>query len=235
LSHRGRRADRNAAATRSGEGTTGDAIRLLEEGRGVDGRPFLLFLNDMDAHVPYLRPADYRQRFRPLRPLCSWGGYQSLATAVMSGTRQVRPNERQDFEADYDAGIAHIDRGMPHLFDRLRQPGLFDNSLSIVTADHGEMFGESGIVGHGAGLLPGDVQVPHLLKYPFQRETATVEHTVSGADILPAVLASVGLEAPSGVRVGSRQLGSVLRWVYYDSHYTSGIRTFQGDGEFPCK
>jgi len=183
--------------TRAAEDVTGEAVRLLRSAGGGNGGPFFLFLNYMDAHVPYQPPEDFRRRFGPPRPPFSLRRYAALESEVLSGTRHVTPDERRELEADYDAGIAYIDHNLRYLFDELRQLDLFDNSLILVTADHGEMFGESDIVGHCAGLFPELVHVPLLVKYPGQRHAATVEHAVSGADILPTVLAAVGLKPAS--------------------------------------
>ena len=185
--------------TRTAADVTTETLRLLREAGGKNAGPFFLFLNYMDAHVPYLPPEEYRRKFGPPRPRFSSSRYAVLSSEVLSGSRHVEPNERTDLEADYDAGIAYIDDQLRHLFDQLRQLELFDGSLIIVTSDHGEMFGTSDIVGHCAGLFPELVHVPLLVKYPFQRGTATVEYTVSGADLLPTVLASVGLQAPADV------------------------------------
>ena len=187
---------------------TGEAVGLLRDAGGGNAAPFFLFLNYMDAHDPYVAPEEYRLKFGPPRPPFSLSRYGTLRSEVLSRTRHVRPEERRDLEADYDAGIAYIDDNLRYLFDELRQLGLYDSSLIIVTSDHGEMFGKSDIVGHRAGLFPELVHVPLLVKYPGQRRAATVEHAVSGADVLPTVLAAVGLTPPSRLD-GHSLLGEV--------------------------
>jgi arylsulfatase A-like enzyme len=184
---------------RSAEDITREAVRGLPDTRRADATPFFLFLNYMDAHDPYFPPDDYKRKYGAPRPPFSMSAYVTLRTECMAGTRHVSSEERQDLEADYDAGIAYIDDNLRELFDELRQRGLFDSSMIIVTSDHGEMFGESDIVGHALGLFPELVHVPLLVKYPSQRQTETVDHTVSGADILPTVLAAVGLQAVSSL------------------------------------
>ena len=183
---------------RTAASITGEASRLLGDIRRTGTEPCFLFLNYMDAHIPYMPPDAYRRRFGPARPWFSWTRYQAMESAVLSGDRAVRPDEQQALEADYDAGIAFIDDHLGRLFGDLRRLGFLDNSLVIVTSDHGEMFGSSGVVGHGAGLFTDLVHVPLLVKYPGQREPVTVREVVSLADLLPTVLETVGLasEAP---------------------------------------
>jgi arylsulfatase A-like enzyme len=182
---------------RRADDITAEALELLIETKGVAATPFFLFLNYMDAHDPYAPPRPYRQRFGGPRPSFSVRRYAALTTDVLAGKRHVRPEERQELEADYDAGIAYIDHSLHELFEQLRQRHLFDSSLIVVTADHGEMFGESDIVGHGAGLYPELVHVPLLIKYPGQHDSRTDARTVSGVDILATVLATVKPNAPT--------------------------------------
>jgi arylsulfatase A-like enzyme len=184
---------------RSAGDITDRAARLLQGAGGPDAAPFFLFLNYMDAHIPYLPPDRYRQKFGEPGPRFSWGKYRSMESAVLAGARELTPEERRNLEADYDAGIAYIDDSVRRIFDELRRLGLFDDTMVIVTSDHGEMFGEAGIIGHGAGLLPELVHVPLLVKYPGQREAATVDDVVSGTDIFPTVMAAAGLKATSQV------------------------------------
>jgi arylsulfatase A-like enzyme len=106
---------------------------------GLDGRPFFAFLNYFDAHRGYWAPPEVRARFDRASP----GGRD-----------------------DYDAAIAYLDMETRALFDALDTRGLLDNTLIIVTSDHGELFGEHGRSGHASNVYHDVLRVPLLMRYP---------------------------------------------------------------------
>lgn len=120
-------------------------------------RPFFAFLNYFDAHEPYLPPDPFATKF---------------------GSSQPRPNPRHSLEWNwapseiqletnaYDGSIAYLDHQIGALLDELKSRGLLDNTLVIITGDHGEEFGEHGIVDHGYSVYLPSLQVPLLISYP---------------------------------------------------------------------
>jgi arylsulfatase A-like enzyme len=101
-------------------------------------RPFFAFLNFLDAHDPYPPPPPYDTRF------------------------SKHPTARDS----YDAAIAYLDSRLQALFAELADRGVLDNTLVVVTGDHGEHFGEWGLVGHGNSVYPPVMQVPLLMRFP---------------------------------------------------------------------
>ena len=66
----------------------------------------------------------------------------------------------------YDGAIASIDQEIGRLLDELRRRGVLDNTIVIVTSDHGEQFGEHGLNGHGNSLYLPLLRVPLVIRYP---------------------------------------------------------------------
>jgi arylsulfatase A-like enzyme len=124
-------------------------------------KPFFAFLNFMDAHIPYTAPDSFRYRFRSpvVRPLSPWAW--STSPPVRLTPADLRP--KQDM---YDGSIAYLDSQLGQLFRELDRRGLLDNTLVIVTSDHGEEFAEHGAVDHGSTLYRFSLQVPLLLRLP---------------------------------------------------------------------
>lgn len=144
--------------------------------------PFFLFLNYFDPHAPYAPPGEYTRRFLP---------------------RGVAPDPRSRRQASalYDAEIRYMDDELGRLFLWLRERGLFQRTLVVVTADHGELLGERGEWGHERFLWEPLVRVPLLVKpagpsRPGRRET----EPVSLVDVLPFVLGQLGLATPASVQ-----------------------------------
>jgi len=110
---------------------------------------FFLFLNYFDPHNPYEPPEGFAKAFLP-------GG------KTLSKTGSFLKRQR----ALYDAEILYMDHYIGHLIDNLKSWDLYNNTLFIVTADHGELLGEHGKFFHGHYLYQEELHVPLLVKYP---------------------------------------------------------------------
>ncbi len=93
-----------------------------------------------------------------------------------------------------------MDWALGNLVDQLKQRGLDDNTLLIITADHGESFGERAMVGHALSVYQEMVHVPLLIKYPGKNIPEVVDNSVSLADLMPTILAVLGYPAPKNVQ-----------------------------------
>src|SRR5439155_252101 len=97
----------------------------------------------------------------------------------------------------YDGAITYTDAELGRLFDRLRELDLFDRSLIIVTADHGEQFYDHGLWRHSNSLYQALLHVPLLVKYPNQHTPAVVDEPVASIDIMPTILRALGQGCPT--------------------------------------
>ncbi|MDA1259152.1 MAG: sulfatase [Planctomycetota bacterium] len=149
-----------------------------------DGRPFLLFAHYYDAHGP----------FKPAEP---WRAAALAAEA--SAFPRAADASVQDEMTLYRAEIAQVDALFGELRARLEQadPGL-QNTLILLTSDHGECFGEGGIVlNHTASLYEATQHVPMVLRLPAAVGAGTrILATATHLDIVPTFLAAAGA-APS--------------------------------------
>jgi arylsulfatase A-like enzyme len=96
----------------------------------------------------------------------------------------------------YDASINWVDRNVAAVLTYLEKNGLFENTLVVIAADHGEGFREHGLEGHARSLYQEVTRVPLILALPFRLEKGVVvEPLVRNVDIWPTVLDLVGLPA----------------------------------------
>ena len=123
---------------------------------------------------------------------------------------QLTDEQRAAYVARYDAEIRYMDRHLGRLLAALRSLERYDASLIIVTSDHGETFGEHGLMEHGRWLYEEVLRVPLIVHFPGGKGAGTsVDAPVSLVDLLPLIAAEVGLELPDeveGVPVGEREL-----------------------------
>lgn len=166
-------------------------FRWLDE-RGDGDAPFFLFVNYLDAHRPYdVAPAEgeapYPAAQDPFETL------DALIERVM--VRGEAPGELGALVVEqYDRALRNLDRELGRLFDGLRARGLFDDALVVVTSDHGEYFGEHGLVEHSKDVYDAALAVPLIVKRPRQRRGETVARPASLVDLPRLVLAELPAE-----------------------------------------
>ena len=128
--------------------------------------------------------------------------------------------------APYDAEVAYTDAMLGRLFDRLRQAGVLDRAVIVVTADHGEALGDHGERTHGLFAYDATLAVPLIVSGPGVRP-GVVDLPVGHVDLLPTLAALAGLPAPAGV--DGHSLTEALpadRSVYFealDANLTRGL------------
>ncbi len=173
-----------------------EAFQLLDQEK-AGSRPFFLFLNYMDAHEPYFPPAPYDLKYPGKDVTMTVERYWPIEFRALSGTRPYTDQDRRRDESQYDGAIAYIDAELGALFAKLKQLSLYDNSIIVVTSDHGQSFGEKGLVGHGSSVYQEQVHVPLIVKYPGVTYAKVEDALVSHVDLLPTILESLGYETGS--------------------------------------
>jgi arylsulfatase len=195
-------------------GLVDQALALLDEAAGPSQ---FLFLHLFDAHSPYSPPGDFIGRFGS-RP----EDISGLHAMIESRTPPASETSVAEARALYDGEIAYLDGELGRFFAGLRERGLYDTSLIVVTSDHGEAFFERGHWEHGQpwrgdgpGLHQEIVHVPLLVKRPGAREGAIVEDVVSQMDVFPTLLEAAGsrIETPWARSLFGRGGGARRDWV----------------------
>jgi arylsulfatase A-like enzyme len=171
-------------------------ISILEE-PAIRSRSLFLFVNYMDAHAPYVSTPPYNTMFLGADKTLDYPRQKVLERDFLQNGHRLSESQRARLEAQYDGGLASQDASFGQLIDLLKSRGIYDRALIIVTADHGEAFGERGMMEHGVGVSEDQVHVPLVIKYPNQVTAAVVKQPVSHVDLLPTILDVVGYPAPT--------------------------------------
>ncbi len=159
----------------------------------TEPRPFFAFLNYMDVHGPYLPPPPFAGRFGGSR---THVGKTIALGAVTDETELPPPELLRDWTNQYDESILSLDAGIGALLQELERRGQLDNTVVVLTSDHGESFGEHGLIYHGNGLHRDQVHVPLVIRYPQAVPAGVRESRAVGIHQIPAtVLALAGVPA----------------------------------------
>jgi arylsulfatase A-like enzyme len=157
-------------ACRPGRKDATDVLGPLQDWIAGGGeRPFFAAANLIDAHTPYQPPEPFAQRFSSGTPRSGWarllGRLGRLVGRQLPAPGPPVPERVRRFEA-YEGTIAYLDHQLGRLFDDLQRSGVLRNTLVILTADHGEEFGEHGTFLHGRSLYWPVIHVPLVVWLP---------------------------------------------------------------------
>jgi arylsulfatase A-like enzyme len=152
-------------------------------------RPFLAFLNYYDAHTPYVPPPTSSVRFG-LRPQ-SIHDDLLLRDGIHIDDKRTTPREIQLARDNYDDCVAYLDGQLARLFADLDAAGELENTVVIVTSDHGEAFGEHGMFGHTTSIYQPVIHVPLVIAGPgVESKNQRISGAVSLSEI-PATIAAL--------------------------------------------
>ena len=181
------------------------AFKWLEKNHD---QPFFLFINYFDAHRPYIPPPAYNGYFgetdksilmqdNPRGDISYITAETNLVVSVVKGSHQLIPEEKECVVSRYDGEIRYLDHCLGLLLEKLKALRVYDNTLIIITADHGEAFGEHEQMYHGVTLYEEVLHVPLMIKYPSTSpRKGVVEKRVSLVDLLPTVLSFLNYPIP---------------------------------------
>lgn len=150
--------------------------------------PFFVFLHFWDVHAPYMPHAEHVERWSP-----GYAGRIDVLTheLVDEFNRPGMPANGDDVDrvrALYDNEISFVDHHLGQLWAVLRKLGLMDNTIIVLTSDHGDELMEHAF-GHGQALYDPEVHVPLIVRYPPKISAGQrVQQVVSSVDILPTIL-----------------------------------------------
>lgn len=155
------------------------------------GKPVFLWLHYMDTHYPYLPQKE---------PQVELNGHAISREENLRLNQRVRENAALSPEALaqvsglYDAAVRQLDAKVAELFDFLKRTALYDSSLIVFTADHGEEFMDHGDLQHKSKLYDELIHVPLMVKQPRQSQHYARSDLVSLLQIAPSILACLGIE-----------------------------------------
>lgn len=165
-------------------------------GACAEDTPFFLFANILAPHFPWTIPPAMMPRgegFSAKYLLKSDFVTLKKQWEFNSGKRQFSETHRRVWRQLYDAAVRHVDREVGRFLDRLRRLKGWENTIVVVTADHGELMGDyRDIVGHMLCLHDNLIHVPLIVRHPEYPAGLEVEGVVQTLDLYPSVLEWAG-------------------------------------------
>jgi len=197
---------------RSPEGVIQKALERIDRA----DRPLFLFLYIMDPHSDYRSPEPFNSLFDPGyrgKEAVEMGKVASFEEETLMGLDE---RDIRHLVALYDGEIAYADSQVGRLVAWLRERDRLDDTLLVLTSDHGEEFLEHGGVQHGYTLYNEVIRVPLILRYPpgIPEGTVIEDRIIQSLDVAPTVLDLAGIEKPADMQ--GRSLVPLIRGIEPD-------------------
>ncbi len=170
--------------------------------RQGDSAPFFMFVNLNAPHLPYTPPnpflTDFAKHYTGLEQLNRLASIKGM-WEFLAGKIQLSENDYQVLHSLYDGEIAYADNCVKEIITALRETGDYENTMIIITSDHGENIGEHGLIDHLLSMYDTTLHVPLVIKYPADIPAPPSQHIsgmVSLIDIFPTVARICGCKIP---------------------------------------
>lgn len=188
-----------------------ETMEGLKAGGELDRHPLYLQLDIFDPHQPFSIPAGFEERERELRQVVglpeTYKEVQARNFARAATEPEITdiyrrywgiydPQTLVDYRVAYALQMELVDHVIGMVMGKLKELGLYDQTLIAFISDHGEMNGRRAIVDKGVYLYPDIVRVPMVFKLPAStpREHAVVETPASLLDLSQTLLDAAGIE-----------------------------------------
>jgi len=190
---------------RTTEATVAAIVEWL--GANRDAR-FFAYLHVLRPHNPYLPPEDIAERFRPASYRGDLKPDTPTMRAIHRGRRRLRPGDLDFIVSQYDANLFYADQLVARVLQRLADLGIADRTLVVVTADHGEGFGQHGRFLHGSSLYEEMIRIPLVVRIPrgVAIQPARVDVPVSLVDLFPTFVELFGLTLAKPLEADGKSL-----------------------------
>lgn len=174
-----------------------------------------LHINFWDAHTPYRAPAEYGDPFKD-DPLPEWldddeliqrhmhmiGPHTAMDVSMYDDREDPKyprhtgkVTDRQSMRKlidGYDTGIRYVDDQIAYMVEQLKQAGVYEDTAIIISADHGENFGELGIYAEHGTADVATCRVPMIIKWPGGKQGVVDDRLHYNIDWAPTLMELIG-------------------------------------------
>lgn len=166
---------------------------------GAAGSPLFAYIHLLPPHRPYEAPEEMRQLFADQRP----PDYQpsayrpgELPYPFPAQKKVAEPLPLPEWINTYDACLRYGDWAVGEICRLVQDSGRWDNTILVVTSDHGEAFGEHGFTGHAASIHEEAARVPLLIRLPGGTSATRIHALTQSIDLLPTLIDLLGIRCP---------------------------------------
>jgi arylsulfatase A-like enzyme len=165
--------------------------------RKQQSKPFCIYLHYNEPHAPYCPPNPHRDHFLPNTITKKIWQINQDRLRFHLGLVDMDQSEFEILQALYDGAINYTDTRVFEIFTMLQEEGALENTLFILTSDHGDNIGEHGLMGHIWCLYDTLIKIPLIIKYPEALKlSGTDTRLTQNVDLLPTILDLLNIKTP---------------------------------------
>ena len=195
----------------------------------LGNKRLFLFLNFMDTHIRYNHYEYGREFGLEGRPLV-WNGEEKWK--VSAGKLAFTPEDKRHHGAAYDAAVRYLDDVAREIFRILEEKNILDETLVILTSDHGDGLGDHQELGHSISVWEEQLAIPLLIRFPkASRGGEIISSPVSLLGLAPFILDNLGVERPENLSKAPSLEGSTespvcadYRSYFFDTKRKTNIK-----------
>jgi arylsulfatase len=216
---------------------TKEYVDRLEELKESD-RPLFYRLSMLDPHTPYFPTEPYASmyHFEDMPLPSNWDEDLKSKPLMHRYYYRARGFDRlteEDYRksiASYYSLVTHVDDRVGQVINKLKQLGLYDNSIIVFTSDHGSMMGEHGFIEKWGIMYEEVMRIPLMIKFPDSMYKGYYDQFAEIIDIMPTLLQAGGIEVPSCVQGKSlipllEQEDGSAKTEVFGHYFTGGLQT----------
>ena len=184
-----------------------DARRLADHGiqfiNEKGDKPFYLYIGTIDPHVSYRGRQPWLDQYygKPYSGRYTKNVMGTSVEKMVTGKLRVSKTDKERIKAIYDSTVSYNDKHLGRLLEALEKKGIRDETMIVITGDHGEEHWENGRIGHGSSVRNTVVAVPLIIHYPpLFGKGVRVTEGVDVLSIMPSILDALGAEIPERVQ-----------------------------------
>lgn len=162
--------------------------------QNTDADRFFLTIESFDPHEPWMVPPHYRRMYLPEEG-------QEQVLSIYASTANLPPGLLRRAQANYSGLVTMCDRWFGYFIEQMRVMGLLDDTLVVVTSDHGHSIGDGGYMGkRGYPSHPSVYDIPLIVRFPKARHAGKrSEAFVQPTDVAASILKAAGVKPPQPI------------------------------------
>jgi len=169
--------------------------------------PFFIFLNYMEIHSRYGCTSEWSRYVDKDVTLAQVEAIEHSHLLYAIDRAKTTPERFALIRKLYDGDVNYLDARIGELLAYLDERGVLDDTLVIISADHGDEFGEHMLLGHAYGIYNSNLHVPLIVRYPKRFEAGTRESRLTSVvDIFPTILDVTGIAWDGAASLAGRSL-----------------------------
>lgn len=166
--------------------TNKSVIKQLKTKAGTE--PFFYYIHYKEPHAPYTAPKKIKKKFMNKEEIKISKKIPKYPMRFLVSKEKIDKELINSMKKMYKASLYYVDKKVSELIDWIKRADLFNNSIIVITSDHGEHFGEHGFFDHQYSLYEPLLHIPLIMHFPSEKKPRVEKGFIQNIDVFPTIL-----------------------------------------------